>query len=240
MTTAERLAAVSENMQRVYDAGKTAEYDSFWDSYQQNGNRAEYSEAFSGHGWRQNTFLPKHRIQPLYAYRMFCSHNAGGTAYDLEAHLQELGVTLDFSKCTGFQYGFSTANLTRVGVIDCSSATAITNLFTDTQVQTVDCLVVPDTLLLTNVFTNAFYLSHIIFEGTIGKTLHIQDCPLDKESILSILNCLSSTSNGMELCLAKEAVNRTFETESGAMDGSTSEEWKNLIADKNNWVISLM
>ena len=51
---------IAENQQRVYDAGKQSEYDRFWDSFQQNGTRANYSFAFAGVAWTDETLQPKY------------------------------------------------------------------------------------------------------------------------------------------------------------------------------------
>ena len=39
MSIAEKLQQIAENEQNVYDAGKKAQYDEFWDNYQNKGNR---------------------------------------------------------------------------------------------------------------------------------------------------------------------------------------------------------
>ena len=75
MTIADRLAIIAENQQKVYDAGKAAggyddgvaagkqsEYDTFWDTYQQNGNRTNYYQRFLQDGWRDENFRPKYPI----------------------------------------------------------------------------------------------------------------------------------------------------------------------------------
>ena len=83
---------------------------------------------------------------------------------------------------------------------------------------------------------------YIGFEGTIGKgglDLH-WSTKLNKESLTSIINALSSDTTGLSITLSLTAVNNAFETSEGAADGSTSTEWINLIGDKSNWSISLL
>lgn len=63
---------------------------------------------------------------------------------------------------------------------------------------------------------------------------------LSKPSITSIINCLSTTTSGLTVTLSKTAVNNAFETSEGVADGSTSQEWLNLVATKTNWTISLV
>lgn len=77
MTIAEKLQTIAENEQKVFDAGYAkgqaeggggydegvqAEYDRFWDAYQDNGNRANYTQAFYGIGWTDDSYNPKYPI----------------------------------------------------------------------------------------------------------------------------------------------------------------------------------
>ena len=62
MSIAEKLTTVAENQQKVFDAGKQSEYDRFWDNYQQNGERINYSRAFGGTCWSDETYNPKYPI----------------------------------------------------------------------------------------------------------------------------------------------------------------------------------
>ena len=91
----QKLVTIAENQQKVYNAGyekgKTesgdSRYDTFWDVYQDNGNRTNYQYAFGGHGWRQATFQPKYPLTNISnAQSMF--------AY---ARIQRLEVPLDLT-----------------------------------------------------------------------------------------------------------------------------------------------
>ena len=82
MSIADKLTTIAENEQKVYDAGKIygygsglmngyedgmrdgkqAEYDAFWNGYQDYGNRRTYPQAFYGFGWTSDTFNPKYDI----------------------------------------------------------------------------------------------------------------------------------------------------------------------------------
>lgn len=46
MTTAEKLTKIAKNEKKVFEAGRLAEYNGFWDSIQQKGKRTDYSYAF--------------------------------------------------------------------------------------------------------------------------------------------------------------------------------------------------
>ena len=73
-------------------------------------------------------------------------------------------------------------------------------------------------------------IEEVAFEGIIGQDIDFQSCPLNKASILSIVEHLSTTASGKTLTLKQTAVNNAF----------TTQEWNTLIAPKSNWTISLV
>lgn len=84
-------------------------------------------------------------------------------------------------------------------------------------------------------------LREVRFRGEIKKSLDVKYAEkLSKDSIISIISCLSNTTNGLSLTLSAKAVNTAFETSEGANDGSTSADWETLIAAHTNWTISLV
>lgn len=54
-----------------YTDGKQAQYDEFWDAYQQNGSRYNYNNAFFGIGWVSKTYKPKYPITVKYGAGIF-------------------------------------------------------------------------------------------------------------------------------------------------------------------------
>ena len=54
-----------------YADGKQAQYDEFWDGYQQNGNRYNYNNAFCGVGWTAKIYKPKYPIIVKYGNYIF-------------------------------------------------------------------------------------------------------------------------------------------------------------------------
>ena len=62
MTVAENLLRAKSDIDEVYEAGKQAEYDRFWDAYQNKGNYEGYSMAFAGTRWNDDTYNPKYDI----------------------------------------------------------------------------------------------------------------------------------------------------------------------------------
>lgn len=219
--------------------GKQAEYDAFWDAYQQNGTRTDYQGAFGGTGWTNDTFKPKYNMAASRADYMFRLSAISG---DLVEILDNLGITLDFSKTTNFVETFSNCyNITRVGVIDISKATYVGNMFTQcSNLKTIDKLIVSESTALGTFPGATVALENLTIEGTIGKSgMNLAYATkLNKESIESIINALSTTTSGLSVTLSKTAVNNAFAD--GDTLGMDSVEWGELIDTKSNWTISLV
>lgn len=226
-TTEEMPDGVAE----VYEAGKKAEYDAFWNNYQENGNRENYGYAFDGIGWTDETYNPKYPMNPTYAYNMF--HNS---------RFSTLKVPVDFSKCTEMRTVFAQSIIAHLGVIDFSSASVMDSFVYGTAVlTTIDKLIMHEGIKsAVNAFTNARALGNVTIEGVIATSIDIHWSPLSYDSIISIISHLSDTASGRTLTLSKAAVNKAFETSAAANDGSTSPEWLALVSTKQNWAISLV
>ena len=59
MSIAEKFEIIAD---AVYDKGKQDEYDRFWDTYQNFGNKRIYTYAFGGEGWTDELLKPKYPI----------------------------------------------------------------------------------------------------------------------------------------------------------------------------------
>lgn len=185
-----KTSEMAEGVSEVYEAGKQAEYDRFWDNYQQNGNRTDYFNGF-GKCWTVETFKPKYDIRPTDAYMMFHFIELGGI--DLAEYLNNLGVTLDFSNSTNMQYAFQGAKICRVGVIDITKAVYTDKLFNGCSLlHTIDTLVVSENSKAINFFSGCKSLANINIEGIIAQDANFKDCPLTHDSLMSIINALKN------------------------------------------------
>ncbi len=63
MSMAENLTTIAENVPKVYEAGKKAECDRFWDAFQNNGNRTDYANAFSYFNFNDSIYNPKYPLR---------------------------------------------------------------------------------------------------------------------------------------------------------------------------------
>ena len=92
-----------------------------------------------------------------------------------------------------------------------------------------------------DMFGSCYELVEVRFKGTMSYSMKIQySTKLSKDSILSLIACLSTEATGKTLTVSQTAVNAAFETSEGAADGSTSAEWTALVESKPNWTISLI
>lgn len=261
MSLANKLATIKQNVQKVFDAGfaagqktgggsydagladgKKAQYDAFWDSAQQNGNRTNYRLGFSGNSWNDETFKPKYDIIPTDAYQMFRESLIG----DLKGICENLGITFSLANATNFSSIFNGAMVTHLGVLDTrSSATAEQLLLGCKGIETVDKVILKeDGSQSCSNFTSSECknLKEIRFEGVIGAGSpdFRWSKELSKQSIESIIMALSPTTVGLTLKLSLDAVKKAFETSTGALDGDTAEGWLIGVAMRNNWTISLL
>ena len=249
----EKLIRASENMEKVFSSGyekgtrdgSFAEWNSFWDIFQANGERRNYNAAFKGGFFNRDNFKPKYDII-IEGYASgngaFWGLNKGKEPLDLAEHCNALGIRIDFSTCEHTYEAFREARVSRIGELDLSSATYMDYMFYNTTaLKTIDKIISSET---TNWVPNIFLdtggsLTHCIFEGIIAKNFNIFDTNLDKESLVSVINTLSPSTSGLSCTLRKESIDKAFETSTGSLDGSTSDEWSALVATKSNWTIAL-
>lgn len=231
----------------AFEAGKKSEYDAFWDAYQDYGNRRSYSIAFAradsglarGSGWPDSILRPK--------YDLICEFNTNGMfqyndSTNIKRALESAGVVLDTSRANGeFVQMFQGCKSEELPFVDASGAKSLSHAFSFCGKLIALHIKVSENTPYSNTFSYSSKITTLTIEGTIGKNgLNLSWSPLDKESITSLVNALSSTTMGLTVTLRLAAVNTAFETSAGAADGSTSEEWTALIATKPNWTINLI
>lgn len=227
----------------VHEAGKQSGLAMFWNGISANGTRHTFAYSLGYYVITNDLLNYPITIQPTNANYMF--QNVVGGADFVEAE-KNGGVKFDFSLCTNLAHCLRSVDIFKFGVIDARSADNLDQLCygvlkTSPCVKWIEKLIVKETHTFTNAFRYCDDMIHIIFEGVIGTALDISaPTGLDKESIESIFNCLSTTTSGISVTISEEAVNKAFETSEGANNGSASTEWKALIATKENWTISLL
>ena len=237
MSIANKLLTIAENIPRVYNSGVTEGYregakyqhKSFWDNYQDYGKRNDYTNAFSGTGWTNETFKPNHDMKPFGTYMMFKNSKIEGDLVDI---LNKLNVTLDFSICDSFQYTFQNTKFTRVGYIKATRVRLVDTFQNSALLETIDGLELATFSEdhTSNTFSGCTALKNLTIYGTLGNSFNVKDCPLTRVSIDSIFDHLSTTATGKTLTLNENAVKSAY----------TDEEWATRIAPFSNWTITLV
>ena len=198
MSIAEKLTQIAENEQKVYEAGKNAEWNTFWDSYQDYGNRTDYTYDFYKNAkWNDNNFKPKYNIVL-----------SGSTSYvfngiqisgDLAETLENLGVSIDTSNATSLNNAFRQMdnctrfpeiNLTNIGAVGC-----MYNFYLNANLEAIDKIIFANDCKATD-FTGTLSrnpeLKNLTIDGKIGANgLNLSASKmLSKESITSVINAL--------------------------------------------------
>ena len=234
MSISEKLNTITENISNVYAAGKKAEYDAFWDEFQENGDRQFYPYGFSGGGWNEKTFKPKYVIRPgggNSAYGLFALFNYGKSNLDF----REYAHLLDLSHVTVGTYMFQDARFDFID-LDLSKFTSLQSTFSEGwsagKKTTISLKVSALCTSFSACFSYCTALKNLTFKdgSIIATNIDLQYSPLTKESIISVVSALSPTVTGQTVTFKKSAKEAAF----------TDEEWAELTATKPNWTFNLL
>lgn len=235
MSIAEKLTTIAENVPKVYEAGKQAEYEKFWKSYLSSGYASYHPYRFAGQGWNDITFKPKYNIitGSMGATGMFRECQIT----NLKQILEDCGVILDTSLATNLNYAFAYNRITHFPKISLISATNKTdgifvNNSGNSKIISIDEIELAETTAFKSTsFQSCSLLEHVIFTGTLATNgLNISwSTLLDKESLLSILNCLKDYS--------QDTSGTTYYITIGAENIAKLTEEEKLIATNKGWDI---
>lgn len=238
-----KTAEYASKVDDVFEAGKKAEYDAFWDNFGSlmlDDGTIFADMLFAGGGWTADILKPPFDIIVNSCANMFANSNM---EIDLVDHFEKLGKRLVLVNQYN-KYGiFANSKFTRIGEVGNTHENGNCNSwFKDAlKLKTIDKLYVPKGTTFSHSFTGCESLENLMIDGIIDvNSFNIQQSPkLSKASITSIINALSTTTSGLAVALSKTAVTKAFETSSGANDGNSSPEWLDLIGTRNNWTISI-
>lgn len=169
MTIEEKLIKIAENAAKAQGGGDNW-YDVFWDAFQQNGNRKNYSSAFcsgtgntNAVGWTNVNFKPKYSMVDIIGYSLFDYSKIEGSLTEI---LNNLGITLTFS---GYQsYGFQNTQFTEIDYINNGMSTMASVFKNSTKLKTLKVGTVKETSKFTTAFDGCTALENLTIEGTIG------------------------------------------------------------------------
>lgn len=168
-----------------YAAGKQAEYDTFWDEYQQNGTRTSYEHAFMGPGWTDVSYNPKYPIVAKNAYSMYSN-----------SRITEV-LNIDTSGATSAVSIFYNTSAERIGTVSFEATVALQTTFNNSRkLHTIERVILTAANTYTNPFNNCTALENLTIEGTIGQNgFNVQwSTKLTHDSLMSIINALKDYS----------------------------------------------
>lgn len=195
------LSELSENVDTVYQKGKQTQTDAFWESAQKTSAgalRTDYSYAFAGAMWNDETYLPKYNIAPSNCSNMFF-HN-----YEIHSPFKcseypNAPITIDTSSSTSFDRFIYDCVVKAVPTINTTAATRLFSAFSyAVGLETIDKLILKSdgSQTFSSVFQGTTTLENIVIEGTIGQNgFDVSPCTkLTHDSLLSIINALKDYS----------------------------------------------
>lgn len=234
-TIADIVVTMAENEQKVYDAGKQAERDAFWGALTKKGTRTDYANAFRDGYWTDANFNPTYTIAPRSADMTF---EESGIEYSLYTD------KFDMSKSTSGYRTFSSSAIKKLKKIDMRAVTWSSSTFEYCgSLESIDEFYPATKCDFNYEFYGCSNLRHIIFMSAISRTgLDMGSCKkLDKASIDSIFNWMSSNTSGLTLTLSKEAVDAALYDESTQTPGSETLDWEFFYEGRrSNWTIQLV
>lgn len=243
MTLSKKALRAIQDYNEVLNAGKQEGYIDTVKKHQEYGDRKDYQFVWAGPWWTEDRFQPQYDIQPTNAYMMFYQNPHITDLVDL---LKKRKVILDTSKCTNLQYFVGGSSITRIGVVDARQVYAFYYPFNGaTKLVEIEKFILKSNggQTFSGCFDNCESLEKMIVEGVIGKAgFNVRwSTKLNKASITSIFNALSSTTTGLSVTVSKTAVNNAFginvDDETTYPEGS---EYYILRHSKDNWTINYM
>lgn len=219
---ATKLTAIAENQQRVYNAGygkgdgdgrtagynygwndglqqgvvdgKQAEYDRFWDAYQQNGKKTDYDNCFGGTGWAEATFNPKYDIHHINGNSYMMFRKCGITNLEEAIKASGKSVTIDSYR---LQYTFQYSQTLQVigGIVFTVPLTHIDGAFQYcNKLKKIQTLQISENAIKLD-FNNIPLLEDVSFTGTIPVNITFANSPnLTFDSVQSIIDHLKDLS----------------------------------------------
>lgn len=254
-TIKEEAIKLRENIDKVYEAGFTAgqetggsdqydagfsdgqksEYDRFWDSFQENGNRTIYKLAFAGAGWTNDTLKIKYPIvfkpQLYHKINLGLFERCGWVGEKID--FTDICKMVDFSQYPNAEGVFRNANAKNI-TCDFSSCTALEQTFMCNDGGKIDNITVKVSELCTkyiNAFTYISTLKNITFvEGSvIAATIDFSYSNLTVASMKSIISALKNYSGTDKeftySVVFKPACWEALEADSTSPTGTTWEEY---------------
>lgn len=203
MSVADKLTIIAENESKVYEAGQKAEYDRFWDCFQDNGNRKNYRCAFDYDCWNDETFKPKYDISLNATKTEYYNTQTFEYSYitDLNKILNDCGVRIISSGAEWLNGTFRYATITNMDLDVSSCVSMPMPFYAMDKLKTLSLRNLRSDCIFDRTITFCYALENLSITGTIGtgsggnSSINLQySNKLTKESLLNIIDCLEDKS----------------------------------------------
>ena len=240
MDIAERALQLKSDIDSVYDAGKKSENDRFWEEFQQGGERKDYNNAFRN--WGSEYLRPKYKVKVanrLYYQYMFCQCQ---NLKKVESEYFSFSLPSNVSQ-TDHAYGHrslfeSCVKLEEVEDLGLRAAIYYRTWRDCSSLRKISVVRSLKETVYTTPFTGCTSLTDITFEGEIGQSLNMADCPLSKDSFKNLAEHLFDYTGTEEYTYTLTVNGAAFEVLES--EGATAEydgvacTWAELI-DNKKW-----
>lgn len=241
MSIAEKITQIVENEKKVYDAGKKAEYDAFWERFTDYGERTSYYRGFMNMNFEY--IRPNRKIIPKSADSGSSTFNAVKSLKKVEAAYFDFSQKMRGTTATnGFYYTFyNCPALEEIEDIGMQADYGYQTTFSCPKLHTIAKIRTDENTRFQNAFDYSYNLKNISFEGVIAQNgVNLRwSTNLSKSSIISLINVLSTTTSGLSVTLSKIAVNNAFginvDDQTTYPEGS---EYYTLRHSKDNWTVN--
>lgn len=233
-----KASEMASGVNEVYEAGKKAESDAFWDSIDFN---AQY--AFMGTAWNEHNFKPNKDI-PVTVGTFERHAWDGKKPYDLKNQLEKLGVKLIFIAGSD-NFPFRYANFYRLPKCDFSMCSGVFDrvFYGMGSLETIVGIVFPAEGAVTS-YNQPFYgckLLKFIHEasGVIDQSIDFSPAPLNVESmkrIILLLKNFSGTDREYTCTFSLSSKCKTILEEEGATAEYTDEEGNTIFVKWTEYI----
>ena len=120
-TVKDEAIKLRKNIDEVYETGKQAEYDAFWDNFQNYGNPQNYNYAFAYYRWNDENYNPKYPINCT-------TDNTGGRNIFRASKITDTKVTISIPN-DGSALFYSAPNIKTIRKLIVTENTNLNNAF---------------------------------------------------------------------------------------------------------------
>ena len=211
-----QITAVLENKAGTF-------YDAFWDAFQANGTRTEYRYCFNSSDFVH--LDPKYPIEAKNAEGMLSGMRNLETVNWDKFDLTSVGSFYSFAA-----YNPKLKRMDTHLALSVNTPTLMNSLCRQcTGLEYIEKITAYPEAVWKQSFEGCTSLSHVIFEGTIGQSgLDVSACPLDHDSLMSIIHALKDYSGS----------GATYTVALGATNLAKLTDAEKQIATQKGWTLA--